>query len=82
MQYRRPSGISADDLALFYWDETTSSESIAYRATPGGDFNLFVNIGVMKNAVPTASCSRLYYSTAAASGAINIVYTDGTPPDD
>ncbi len=81
-QYRRPTGISGDDLALFYWDETTSTESIAFRENTGADFNLFVNLGALTNAVPTADCARIYYSTPAAAGAINIVYADGTKPDD
>lgn len=80
-QYRRPSGISADDRTLFYWDETTSTEWVAYSATPGGDFNVFDDIGVLTNAVPTASCSRIYYSVPAAGNAITIVYADGTAPD-
>lgn len=80
-QYRRPTGMSGDDLALFYWDETTSTESIAFRQNPAGDFNFFVNLGAMQDAVPTANCARLYYSTPATGGAINIVYADGTKPD-
>lgn len=80
-QYRRPSGLSMDDRTLFYWDETTSSEWVAYSATAGGDFNVFDDIGALTNAVPTASCTRIYYSVPAASGAITIVYADGTPPD-
>jgi len=81
-QYRRPTGMSADDLTLFYWDETTTTEGIAFRAAPGQDFSLFANIGPLTDAVPTASCSRIYYSTPASNGAINIVYADGTAPDD
>ena len=82
-QYRRPSGISMDEYSLFFWDETSSTEYIAYRATPNSDFNLFVNLGALTNAVPTATCSRLYYSIPAGTpGAITIVYTDGTAPDD
>jgi hypothetical protein len=81
-QYRRPTGMSADDLTLFYWDETTSTEGIAFRAAPLQDFSLFANIGPFTDAVPAASCSRIYYSVPATAGAITIVYADGTPPDD
>jgi len=81
-QYRRPTGMSADDLTLFYWDETTATEGIAFRAAPLQDFTLFASIGPLTDAVPTASCSRIYYSTPASNGAINIVYADGTAPDD
>lgn len=80
-QYRRPTGLSAENLALFYWDETTSSETIGFRATTNTDFNFFVSLGALRNAVPTADCSRIYYSTPATGGAINIVYADGTKPD-
>jgi hypothetical protein len=79
-QYRRPSGMSGDDLSLFYWDETTSSEVIAFRQNPSTDFNVFVDIGARKYAVPTANCARIYYSTPAGNG-ITIVYADGTKPD-
>jgi hypothetical protein len=81
-QYRRPTGMSADDLTLFYWDETTGTENIAFRAAALQDFSLFASIGPLTDAVPTASCSRIYYSTPAAGGAITIVYADGTAPDD
>ncbi|HEX8796087.1 MAG TPA: hypothetical protein VF765_34290 [Polyangiaceae bacterium] len=80
-QYRRPSGISADDRSLFYWDETNGSEWIAYSSTAGGPFDVFENLGAFTNAAPTATCSRIYYSVPAGAGAITIVYSDGTPPD-
>jgi hypothetical protein len=85
-QYRRPSGMSMDELSLFYWDETMGSEYIAYRSTPALDYSVFVNIGALMNAVPMADCSRIYYSVPAIdggpAGAITIVYADGAKPDD
>ena len=84
-QYRRPSGLSADALTLFYWDETSGSEFIAFRQSPSQDFSVFASIGPLTNAVPVTSCSRIYYSVPAnggPAGAITIVYADGTAPDD
>ena len=81
-QYRRPSGVSVDDLALFYWDEVTGTEKITRRLTASGSFTGAEDIGALTNAVPTAKCSRIYYSVPAADGgggAIDIVYADLDP---
>jgi hypothetical protein len=78
-QYRRPSGLSVEALALFYWDEVSGSEKLATRPVKTQPFNLFTDIGALKNASPTASCQRIYYATPAAAGAITIVYADAIP---
>jgi hypothetical protein len=73
---RRPSGLSLDDLTLFYWDEVSASEKMAGRPVTSQPFNQFVDLGDRVNAAPAASCQRIYYATPAAggAGAITIVY--------
>jgi hypothetical protein len=74
--YRRPSGISLDDLTLFYWDEASESEKMAWRSFSTSPFSTFVDIGALANASPTADCTRIYYSTPGAAGAVTIEYAD------
>ncbi len=66
---RRPTGVAADEHTLFYWDETTQSEKVAFRA-PGADrrFVRFEDLGDRRGAVPNANCTRLYFSRAGAGG--------------
>ena len=66
---RRPTGVAADEHTLFYWDETTQSEKVAFRA-PGADrrFVRFEDLGDRRGAVPNATCTRLYFSRAGAGG--------------
>lgn len=70
-QERRPTGMTLDELSLFYWDDVTASEKVVYL---GGASAQFADFGAWKDAVPTGGCSRIYYSEPAASGAITIVY--------
>jgi hypothetical protein len=81
--YRRPSGLSLDDLTLFYWDEVSGSEKITTRLATSQPFSGQVDIGALTNAVPTASCTRIYYAVpGTGAGSISIVYADGITPDD
>lgn len=83
--YRRPSGESLDALALFYWDEASTTEKLATRPDVSLPFAAFADLGPLTNAAPTASCRRIYYSVPAddaGSGAITIVYADAAPVDD
>jgi hypothetical protein len=75
-QLRRPSGLSLDRLTLFYWDDVSGSEKAVWRPIPQQDFNQFVDLGSRTNAVPTASCQRIYYSVPGTAGALSIVYAD------
>lgn len=67
-QQRRPTGMTLDELTLFYWDEVSGSEKVAY----GAPFSLFGDLGNWQNAAPTGDCSGIYYSAPAAGGAITI----------
>jgi len=66
LQRRRPTGISADELTLFYWDEVTSIERAAWIGM-SGDFQTFVDLGSRSGAEPNAACTTLYYSAQGTS---------------
>jgi hypothetical protein len=59
---RSPTGISADELTLFYWDDLSGTERATFRATVGAPFSGVVDLGPRGHAQPNASCDRLYYS--------------------
>jgi hypothetical protein len=83
--YRRPSGESLDALALFYWDEVSTTEKLATRPDVSLPFTAFIDLGPLTNAAPTSTCKRVYYSVPAGdagAGAITIVYADAVPADD
>jgi hypothetical protein len=69
-QQRRPTGMTLDELSLFYWDEVTGTEKVVYFAPT----DLFADLGAWKDAVPVGQCSRIYYSVPASGGALTIVY--------
>lgn len=58
---RRPSGLSSDYLALFYWDEVDEIQKVAFRSRPTSEFDLFVELGQRRFAQPNESCTRLYF---------------------
>ena len=64
---KRPTGLSSDQLTLFFLDESEGSEVAAFRATTGAPFAQFVPVIGRLHASPSADCSRLYYSQAAHS---------------
>jgi hypothetical protein len=75
---RRPTGMSADDLTLFYYDMTTSTEIAAFREDPlvHNTYTSFVTLGAAyENAMPTTSCTRIYFCSTAGS-ATNLYYAD------
>jgi hypothetical protein len=82
--YRRPSGESLDALALFYWDEASTTEKLATRPDISLPFASFIDLGPLTNAAPTSTCKRIYYSVPAGdagAGSITIVYADAAPAD-
>jgi hypothetical protein len=75
---RRPTGMSADDLTLFYYDMTTSTEIAAFRSDPlvNNTYTTFVSLGAAyENAMPTTSCTRIYFCSTSGS-ATNLYYAD------
>jgi hypothetical protein len=66
---RRPTGLSADGLTLFFWDEIDGKEKAGWRATSTAYdlmFSGFVDLGDRKDCQATAKCSRLYFTNPAA----------------
>jgi hypothetical protein len=68
---RRPTGISADDQTLFFWDEVLGTERAAWMDESTGAFDAFVDLGTRTMAAPDATCARLYYS-AAGTGSVDL----------
>ncbi|HEY1960640.1 MAG TPA: hypothetical protein VGH28_33745 [Polyangiaceae bacterium] len=62
---RRPTGISVDGRALFYWDETTDVEMIGFFAWDATTMNQFTNLGARPDAQVNTDCSTLYFDDGA-----------------
>jgi hypothetical protein len=58
---RRPTGLSADARALFYWDESTSTEKVAHFLFGATTASTFVDLAARRGAVPNGACARLYF---------------------
>jgi hypothetical protein len=75
---RRPTGVSADGLTLFYYDESSGSERATWRKSTDSAFSGFVDLGTRAEAQPNAACTSLYFSAAtgdAAAGGDGLVAT-------
>jgi hypothetical protein len=62
---RRPTGVSADGLTLFYYDESSRSERATWRKDTGSAFSGFVELGSSTPAQPNTACTALYFSVRA-----------------
>ena len=60
---RRPSGLSSDARALFYFDELTATAKIAYFDVDAPKASVFVDRGAWGRAQPNRDCSKVYYDT-------------------
>jgi hypothetical protein len=58
---RRPTGASADDLTLFFFDEVAGVQRAAWRDTPSAMFSQFADIAVAPEAAPNLDCADLYF---------------------
>jgi hypothetical protein len=80
-QRRIPTGVSADLLTLFYFDEVNGDFRAAWRVNTQVPFDyaevLAVGTGV-KAAAPTASCQRVYYSAPGTNG-LDLFVADAAP---
>jgi hypothetical protein len=65
---RRPTGASADDRTLFFFDEVTGVERGAWRDSPTSAFTHFEDIAVAPEATPSLDCSQLYYVSGEVDG--------------
>lgn len=63
---RRPTGMSADGLALFYFDEVRGIARQAFRASLDAPFSVFVDLGPRIGAQPNTSCDAIYSSHSTA----------------
>jgi hypothetical protein len=70
---RRPTGMSADGLTLFYFDEARKLARAAFRATRTAPFSVFVDLGERAGAQPNATCDALWSLRAPAGGSSEIV---------
>lgn len=59
---RRPTGVSADGLTLFYNDEPRGQPMVAFRSAVDRPFSEFIELGMYGAAQPNATCERLYFS--------------------
>jgi hypothetical protein len=62
---RRATGVSPDNLTLFFWDEVTGTERAGYRGDGFSTFTVFVDLGDRAGAAPNAACDALYYFTTS-----------------
>jgi hypothetical protein len=69
---RRPTGMSSDQLTLFFWDETTDTGRVAWRLNLEAPFEVKTELGARQGAQTTASCFDLYYSSPGVGGTLDI----------
>lgn len=67
---RRPTGVAADGLTLFYWDEASNTERATWRAALTAPFAGVVDLGAHAHAAPNDACSMLYFSAPGADAAV------------
>jgi hypothetical protein len=67
---RRPTGVSADGLTLFYWDEASNTERATWRATLAVPFAGVVDLGARAHATPNDACSMLYFSAPGVDASV------------
>ena len=68
---KRPTGITPDNTGLFFYDEETQHQKVAWRTAQGYPFDQFDDLGAIDMAQSSANC-RLYYS-APNNGSIDIL---------
>jgi hypothetical protein len=63
---RLPTGVSADERTLFYFNEGTMKEEGRWRQEPTLDSPLYdmVDLGMRRGAQPNSACDRLYSDAA------------------
>jgi hypothetical protein len=70
----RPTGLSADQLSLFYRDAATTHLRVASRTAVASAFVTATDLNAGTSAQPNAACSRLYY-TATQDGTTGVWVT-------
>jgi hypothetical protein len=65
-EYKLLSGISADERAIFFFDQTTKHAMALFRSRPGdAPFYDPLDLGDRRGVVPNEDCSRVYSSVAS-----------------
>ena len=59
---RRPTGLSTDRRALYFFDEASGHEKVGFFDYDAPTASLFVDLGAHANAQPNDDCSVLYYT--------------------
>ncbi|HVR21385.1 MAG TPA: hypothetical protein VMS65_16845, partial [Polyangiaceae bacterium] len=59
---RKPTGVSADGLTLFFDDPVRGQARAAFRETASGPFVWFVDLGTRPRSQPNTACDRLYFT--------------------
>lgn len=62
--YKRINAVSADQRAIFFFDEATEHSGALFRSRPGAPFYEPVDLGARFGVAPNADCTRLYSSVA------------------
>jgi hypothetical protein len=60
--YKLPNGLSADERAIFFFDQASQHEMALFRSRPDAPFYDPLDFGERRGAAPNADCSRLYSS--------------------
>jgi hypothetical protein len=71
---RRPTGVSADVQTLFFWDEMSATERVAWMNVSTGVYDTFVDLGSREMAAPNLSCTVLYYSAPGVTSTLDLFY--------
>lgn len=70
--YKLPTGISSDELTLYFFDAAAQTEKAASRDVPGIPFDSASTLGAFPDGKPNSTCTRLYFT---ASG--DVAYASG-----
>jgi len=65
---RRPTALSVDGRTLFFFDEVSGVQRMAWNKSAPDDFAGFVDLTDRPGAVPNDACDRLYFMTGVAAG--------------
>jgi hypothetical protein len=68
-QEKRPTGASADDRTLFFFDEGAGRQRAAWRGAPTSPFDEFVDLPALPEAVPSGDCTTVYFRGSDDAGA-------------
>ena len=64
---RQPTGISGDQLTLYFWDQQKELQRGAWRLHVGDPFTYFEDYPQLAMAVPAGNCKKLYFTGAGVS---------------